>query len=274
MDDNEVYQPSASGHLDLKYRGWTTLQPNLYSFAHCLFYLDVSFNSLQTLPDEISSLNLLQEFNCSCNSIQNLPESIGSLEWLRVFKANGNKITTIPNNIGRCRRLEELVVSENNLTALPCDIAGCTALQSLQLQNNDLPRLPISLALLNGKLHELNVTNNNSQLAVTLPTAIHRDIDSIMWILKLQHEESHGFERMKQSVKSLQHDLIYVEGELSESLKRAAMLEKKKLRLEDDMKAVGYFLLVRYHSRRFWEWLLILWQEGKRAIASRLHDRL
>lgn len=274
MDENEDYYPDTSGHLDLKYRGWITLHPNLYSFAPCLFYLDLSFNSLQTLPDEISYLNLLQEFNCSCNNIQYLPESIGSLEFLRVFKANGNKITTIPSSIGRCKSLEEFVVSENSLIALPHDIAGCTALQSLLLQNNNLPRLPLSLASLSGILRELDVTNNNSQLALTLPKKIHNDINSIMWILMLQQQELHGIERIKQDVKTLQHDVIYVEGELSDSSKRVTMLERKKLRLEEDMKAVEYFLIVRSHARSFWELIWMLWQKGKRAFSLRLRDGL
>ena len=274
MEDNDDYQPDSAGYLDLKYRGWTDLQPIVWSFTHALLHLDISFNSLQTLPNEISSLNLLQELNCSCNKLQSIPETIGSLPWLRIIKANGNQITTIPKEIGNCKTLEQLNLGENQLTSLPQEIDGCTVLRSLLLQNNDLSRLPLSLSLLSGHLRDLDLTNNNSQLETTIPKEIHRDVYSIMWILGLQREKRHCIDRLKQDVKMLQHDNIVMEGELSEARDRVAMLEEKKRGLQHDMESVEYFLILRLHVRRFRRWALRMWLESKRAFSSRLHDRI
>ena len=201
MEDNDDFEPDSSGYLDLRYRGWTAIDPRVLSFSHCLLHLDVSFNQLQALPDEISCLHALQELNCACNKLQSLPGSIASLAWLRVIKANGNAITTIPKEIGKCKALESLNLSENILTSIPQEIAGCTRLQTLLLQNNDLPRLPLSLVALSGVMQQLDISNNNKEINITLPTKIHRDVHSIMWILGLQQEKRICIDRLREEVK-------------------------------------------------------------------------
>ena len=269
MEDNDDYEPDSSGNLELRYRGWADVQPRLWSFAHCLLSLDISFNQLQTLPIEISNLHLLQELNCACNKLQSLPESIASMAWLRVIKANGNSICTIPKEIGHCKTLELLNLSENVLTSIPQEIAGCTSLHTLLLQNNDLPRLPLSLAALNGKIQQLDISNNSHELVTTMPTEIHRDVHSIMWILALQQDKRHCIDRLKQDVKLLQHDNIDTERELAQTKERIAMFEEKKRVLEGDMESVRYFLGVRSHCRELIRRCLRWWQAGKRACTQK-----
>jgi hypothetical protein len=270
MEDNEDYEPDASGHLELRYRGWTAVDPRVWSFAHCLLNLDVSFNQLKTLPDEISNLHLLQELNCSCNKLQSLPGSISLLAWLRVIKANGNAITAIPKEIGQCKVLESLNLSENVLTSIPQEIASCTRLQTLLLQNNDLPRLPLSLAALSGQLQQLDISNNNEEIIITLPAKIHRDAHSIMWILGLQHEKRHSIDRLKQEVNMFQHDNISAERELAMAKDRIATLEGKKKVLENDMESVRYFIIARAHYRDFRRRMSVCWRECKSACARKM----
>ncbi|KAL7544115.1 hypothetical protein ACHAXR_013557 [Thalassiosira sp. AJA248-18] len=272
MEDNDDYEPDSSGYLELRYRGWTEAQPRILSFAHCLLNLDISFNQLEMLPDEISNLNLLQELNCACNKLQSLPGSIAMLAWLRVIKANGNSLLTLPKEIGQCKALELLNLSENALTSLPQEIAGCSSLRTLLLQNNDLPSLglPLSLATLSGQIQQLDISNNSHELVTTMPTEIHRDVHSIMWILALQQEKRHCIDRLKQDTKLLRHDNITTEQELAQSKERIVKLESRKRDLEVDMEKVNYFIVVRSHWRELRRRCLKWWQDCKRACAQKM----
>ena len=207
--------------------------------------------------------------NCSCNKLESLPESISSLECLIILKANGNKLVTIPSGIGQCKALQQLILSENNLTSIPQEISGCTSLEQLLLQNNDLCRLPLSLATLRGQLRGMDLSNNNKQLTTTIPKETHRDIDSIMWILALQHEKRHCIDGLKLNVRSIQHDIVAYEGELAEAQQQIAKLEQKKKRVDDELESVKYFLIARRHKRNMQNWLEHMWDELKRAVALR-----
>lgn len=265
MEDDDDYQPDSSGCLELKYRGLTdlALEPRIWSFTHCLISLDLSFNQLQTLPPEICNLQLLQEINCACNKLQTLPASLFSMDWLAVIKANGNCLSTLPSEIGQCKSLQTLNLSENVLTSLPNEIAGCTSVRTILLQNNDLPRLPLSLATLG--IQQMDISNNNTELKTTMPTEIHRDVSSIMFILSLQQEKRHRIHRLKVDIKGLQHDNIAIDQELARARERIAKLEVKKRTLEADMDSVAYFFVVRSHCRELRRRLLKWWQATKLA---------
>ena len=270
MLDIDDYEPDQSGSLDLRYCGWFEVEPRVLTFGSRLLHLDISFNQLVFLPSEISSLCLLQELNVSCNKLQTLPQEIGTLSWLRVIKANGNRLQTLPAEIGSCKNLETLNLSENILTSIPQEIAGCLSLRTLLLQNNDLPRLPLSLASLKGQIQKLDISNNNNEMTTTLPIAIHRDTDSIMWLLSLQKEKRHCIDRLKQDVKLLQHDNIAAEKELADAKDKIAMLEERKQALEADFESVRHFLVARAHYREFRIKMLHYWQEMKRACAQKI----
>eukprot|EP00956_Cyclotella_meneghiniana_P006472 scaffold8496_cov66-Cyclotella_meneghiniana.AAC.14 len=269
MEDNEDFEPDESGNLDLKYRGWKEL-PNLEPFAYCIANLDVSFNQLQTLPDGISSLKFLQVLNCSCNQLQSLPDGIGCLESITILKANGNQLTTIPSTIGQCKNLQELILSENIITSLPQELDGCTSLQRLLIQNNDLSRLPLSLASLNGILTELDVSNNNAQLVTTIPIEVHRDIDSIMWILALQREKRVMIDSLKLDTKNLQHDIVGYEYYTSQLQEQIKMLKQKKHNIESEMEEVKYFLIAREYQRLIKSWMETKWEQITRAWSNQL----
>ena len=264
MEDIDDYEPDQSGLLELKYLGWTEVEPRVLTFGSSLLHLDISFNQLVLLPSDISNLCLLQELNVSCNKLQTLPQEIGTLPWLRVIKANGNRLQTLPAEIGQCKQLETLNLSENVLTSIPQEIAGCLSLLTLLLQNNNLARLPLSLASLKGQIQQLDISNNDAEMAKTLPIAIHRDTDCIMWLLSLQKEKRHCIDRLKQDVKLLQHDNIAAQKELVNAKDKIAILKGKKEALESDFESVRHFLVARAHYREFRIKMLHYWQETKR----------
>eukprot|EP00985_Skeletonema_marinoi_P013546 scaffold6742_cov164-Skeletonema_marinoi.AAC.5 len=272
MEDTDNFEPDSSGTLmDLKYQGLSVVDLHILSYT-TLVYLDVSFNLLESLPDEIYLLQNLEELHCCSNKIAALPESIGSIPSLRLIKANNNMLISLPKSIGQLQSLKSLVLSDNILTSLPDEIGNCN-LESLLLENNSLCRLPLSLALLKGKLTQLDVTRNDEQMQTTLPIQIHQDAQSILWILALQREKTHCIETLKTDVKLLQHQIHFSSEALAEAKQQIAELEQKKKSLEDDFESIRYFLTVRYLCRELRWKALELWQSVRRACAKKYSER-
>lgn len=273
MEDIDNYEPDPSGTLmDLKYQGLSVVDPQVLSYTS-LVCLDLSFNLLQSLPDEISLLESLEELHCASNKITALPESIGSIQNLRLIQANNNMMISLPRSIGQLQSLKKLALSDNILTSLPDEIGNCNHLESLLLHNNSLCRLPLSLALLKGKkLSELDVSRNDEQMQTTLPSQIHQDAQSILWILSLQREKTHCIEKLKTDVKLLQHEIHSSTEALAKAKQEMQSLELKKKTLEDDFESVKYFLTVRYHYRELRRKSLELWQSVRRACAKKYSE--
>ena len=274
MEDIDSFEPDSSGTvMDLKYRGLYIVDPQVLSYTS-LINLDLSFNLLQTLPDEICLLPHLEELHCASNKITALPNSIGCNQSLRIIKANNNMLVSLPKSIGQLHNLKQLVLNDNILTSLPDEIGNCINLESLLLENNSLCRLPLSLSSLKGKLNELDVSGNDiEQMQTTLPSKIHQDATSILWVLALQRDKTHCIETLKTDVKLLQHQIHSSEESLAELQHEKETLETKKKKLEDELEAVRYFLFIRHHCREFRRRALELWQSVRRACARKYSER-
>ena len=84
--------------LNLEHDNIKKLPISIGSFSN-LKVLDISFNSLEYLPESISNLESLQEFYLHGNKIKELPKAIGSLNKLKILKLSENKLTNLPNTI-------------------------------------------------------------------------------------------------------------------------------------------------------------------------------
>ena len=273
MEDIENYEPDSSGKLDLKYQGLCGVPPRVFSYTTRIVCLDVSFNLLHSLPEEICLLPL-EELYCASNKISAMPESIGSIQSLRIIKANNNMLVSLPTSIGQLQKIEQLILSDNMFSSLPDEIGNCQHLKSLLLGTNALSRLPLSLALLKGKLIELDVSRNDKQMLTTLPSQIRQDAQSILWILALQGEKTHCIKTLKTEVKMLQHQIHSSEEALAQARQDMVVLEKKKKRLEDDLESVRYILTVRHHSRELRRKTLELWQSVRRNCARKYSEQV
>ena len=285
MEDYEDTSPDSSGKLELSHLGWTQVDHHIFTFSHQLLTLDLAYNNLTELPNQLcSSLCLLSELNVSCNKLTCLPENVGMLQHLRTIKANGNNLNSIPTDIGRsvqfshsvsmnsfrtslslqhrCKMLETLNLSENILQSLPSELSGCSKLQTLLLQNNNLKGLPLELSGLSC-LKELNVCNNK-ELTTSLPEAIHQDASSILWILALRSEKQHQIETLKTVNKTLQYDIISLKKDLDGAKDQIVHLEEKRTLLEAEMESVRYYLRTRSHVRQWRRELKDKWEEATR----------
>jgi hypothetical protein len=136
----------------------------VFALADTLEVLNLSGNSLTTLPDDLSRLSKLRVLFCSENRFTHLPEVLSSCIHLEMvgFKSNSirevpaaaisaglrwliltdNQIAVLPDSIGNCTRLQKLMLAGNQLTDLPEAMRGCVGLELLRISANRFQSLP------------------------------------------------------------------------------------------------------------------------------------
>ncbi len=138
--------------------------PEIFELADSLEVLNLSGNSLDTLPDDLARLSKLRVLFCSENRFSQLPEVLSSCVQLEMvgFKANrirevsaaaispglrwliltDNQIAALPDSIGNCARLQKLMLAGNQLEVLPEAMGGCVGLELLRISANRFQALP------------------------------------------------------------------------------------------------------------------------------------
>jgi len=119
--------------------------PEIMQLAETLEILDLSGNSLSSLPDELARLKKLRIIFCSDNDFTTLPDILGACPELVMIGFKANRIHTVPAG-SLPPKLRWLILTDNRIEALPDEIGGCTQLQKLMLAGNRLQLLPPSLA--------------------------------------------------------------------------------------------------------------------------------
>lgn len=133
--------------------------PDLADYWHKLTYLDLFFNNLTKLPDNIGDLAKLTHLNLPFNQLNRLPDSLGELQSLIYLSLDSNKFSRLPDTICNLRNLKNLSLDKNVLTDIPIGIERLKTLRTLSMSGNSLTMLPECLENL-PKLEELRVDNN------------------------------------------------------------------------------------------------------------------
>ncbi|KAM7109427.1 p53-induced death domain-containing protein 1 isoform 3-T6 [Ciconia maguari] len=148
--------------------GSLTSLPRDLGNLRCLTHLDLSFNSLYTLPSCILHLPSLRVLLVSHNSLVALPEDFGSLSKLTFFSAMKNQLKDLPPSIGELAVLQDLDLSENALEVLPEEVGNLHNCTELDLSGNRLSSIPDSFA----NLKSLRRLHLHSNLLVTVPALL------------------------------------------------------------------------------------------------------
>ena len=104
--------------------------------------LEISRNGLKSIPDTVYDLSDLRFLNLTSNEITSINPKIANLKNLREFRAGYNNITTIPDEIATLKQLEILSLYNNHIESVPKELSQLTKLKVLDLQNNKIKKIP------------------------------------------------------------------------------------------------------------------------------------
>ena len=132
-----------------------------------LKYLDLSFNQIGSLPNDLERLSSLNHLNLSNNSLEVLPSSICSLSSLVVLKLSHNRLSALPDHIGdHLQNLTELALDSNRLNHLPKSLARAENLEYLDVHANLISELSSDF----GQMTKLAILNMRNNLLCGLPS--------------------------------------------------------------------------------------------------------
>lgn len=134
--------------------------PFAFSALKFLKKLDLRFNQLITIPEEISKLNSLNEIWLEGNKFSEFPKVLSSLPNLQRIWLDKNSISLIP----QCnfKKLERLSICYNQLTELG-PILFWRSLQVLLLDGNQIENIPPQISVLQN-LKKFHICKNKLQL--------------------------------------------------------------------------------------------------------------
>ncbi len=149
-------------HIDVSANSLSSLPPFCLSLCS-LTLLDVSDNKLTELPALLKEFSPLVSVKFSKNAIGTFPLQFCSFSrTLTSVDLSSNKIKgPLPSEFFfHCRKLEILNVAVNQISALPETIGYCVALCVLDVGNNQIEHLPLGCRMLS-RLHTLSIENNS-----------------------------------------------------------------------------------------------------------------
>ncbi|ARD12176.1 MULTISPECIES: leucine-rich repeat-containing protein kinase family protein [Pseudomonas] len=144
--------------------GLSEFPVEIFDLADTLEVLNLSGNSLTSLPDDLCRLTRLRVLFASDNAFTHLPESIGQCQQLQIVGLKANRIEQVsaaalpprlrwliltdncieylPDELGRRPDLQKLMLAGNRLRTLPATLADCHKLELIRIAANRLTELP------------------------------------------------------------------------------------------------------------------------------------
>jgi len=116
--------------------------------------LVLSFNSLPTIPPEISICANLESVDFSHNQITNLPDVFSGMKNLRSFSASNNQLSELPASLCGLENLNRVFVFSNRISKIPP--VSWKSPNLVNLEENSLTSIPFGLS----RAHRLVVSKN------------------------------------------------------------------------------------------------------------------
>lgn len=135
--------------------------PRNFNALHSISFLDLSCNSLGSMPDVICELQELKELHLEHNQITQITEPLGEqLPHLKVLHLQHNKLSELPAVICRSTSLQVLNINNNKVQVFSEELGKMRNLKELHATNNALEYLPVTISEL-ANLEELHLSNNH-----------------------------------------------------------------------------------------------------------------
>lgn len=120
--------------------------------------INLSYNSIDKLPNKMLDLNNLESLNLSFNKIETLPSKFRNLGNLTILSLDHNRINFIPKDINELKKLETLLLNSNLITEMP-NLDSLRNLLSISLSKNKFENFPETI-LNSKKLKFLSISDN------------------------------------------------------------------------------------------------------------------
>jgi disease resistance protein RPS2 len=118
----------------------TSIPRKMLGHMNSLKVLDLSWTSLQSLPESVGCLKQLVYLRLLKVPIKRLPASLTKLAGLQILQLGHSGITELPSDIHKLRSLRYLGLSAcNDLQCLPSSVSGLTSLQRLFIGHGTNP---------------------------------------------------------------------------------------------------------------------------------------
>ena len=161
--------------------------------SHTLEYLNLSFNEISSLPQEVGQLKKLKKLILANNKIAEIPECFNQLSHLIELDCSKNEIKQLPVNFS-IKSLEYFSISFNKLICLPDSIGEMLYLRILLINNNNINYLPLPLHNIILQLFWFDVSNNP---LLTIPPSIILSTSAIYHYLKQLENGSEDYSNIK-----------------------------------------------------------------------------
>ncbi|KAF1762540.1 hypothetical protein GCK72_010802 [Caenorhabditis remanei] len=162
----EEYDPLNIKKLDLTQNSFVVIR-GLRTFTN-VSMLDVSFNSLSSLPEEIGSLTSLTTLIARNNLLEHLPKGMQLLQNMEHLYLSGNRLEYVPPVILTMRKLKTLHLGGNYIDSCPSNISVLASLTVLYFGGNRLREIPASIGCLD-QLENLGLCDN---ILETIPSTL------------------------------------------------------------------------------------------------------
>lgn len=121
-------QISLYKRIDASYNNINQISANLALRIPHLVYLNLSYNSVTSIPRNIALLFHLEELLLRGNKLLSIPDEICLLENLKMLDLSYNKLQQLPKDMGKLKNLSRLNISYNALTKIPLSLGSIKGL--------------------------------------------------------------------------------------------------------------------------------------------------
>ncbi|XP_017755521.1 PREDICTED: leucine-rich repeat protein soc-2-like [Eufriesea mexicana] len=128
-------RPSSLKEIDMRNTGLPVVCEIINKFVN-LTNINLSFNNIHFLPEEICSLKNLSRLIMDNNKLMNLPEKIGELMLLKELKLRHNHLSRLPDSVKFLKNLEYMDLYNNDFETVPEVILNLPKLKGLDLEQN------------------------------------------------------------------------------------------------------------------------------------------
>lgn len=163
----EICSVTKDKSLKLDNLGLTVIPPQIFLLKH-LETLDLSYNKITRIPNNIRSLKNLKDLKLIHNEIRKIPAEVCLLKKLAKFEIVGNKISGLPEGFRNLKNLVWLNLNYNPLRVIPNVVFEIQQLGVLGIAACELTSISPRISNLR-KLFLLDASRN---FITTLPSAI------------------------------------------------------------------------------------------------------